>query len=388
MKKAKLIFIIILGSFICNAQNWKSGIGISDQIVRDIIEYNKDTLIAGVEKNGVFVSYDNGNNWTQFALKDESVNSLIKIGKSIIAGTSGHDIYKAISINSIWKRVAINNLLIGNLKTYNDIIYATTCPYSGPGGGIYCSSDSSKTWKKFITNPIYPDFPILNMDFNTNGRVYIGTPWGASYSENQFSWVSTTGIFSDKVISTVNYIGKDSIIYGGGEDIFLSADNGASAQKLSNISGLNTLSKISGLNTFFIDDIIYVASYDTLMYSKRLSEGWKKMNLNRNVLRLTKIQNKLFAETTEGVYISDGSTTNIENIEKDDITIFPNPTTGQFEIKGIGNETISVEILNSIGQQVLKSQNIKNDISDFKPGIYLLRIAYRNRTVVRQIIKK
>jgi len=378
MKKIKLILIVIFGSFICNAQNWKSGIGISDQIVRDIIEYNSDTLLAGVEKNGVFVSYDNGNHWTQFALKDESVNSLIKIGKSIIAGTSGHDIYKAISINSIWERIAINNLLIGNLKTYNNIIYATTCPYSGPGGGIYCSSDSAKTWQKFITNPPAEDMPILAIDFNTNGRVYIGTPWGAGFSENQFSWVGTSGMGGLHLVSTVNYIGKDSIIYGGGGDIFLSKDNGASSQKLSNITGSFT---------FFFDDTIYVSSEEELMYSKRISESWKNMNLNRQVIRLTKIQNKLFAATTEGVYISDGSTTNIENIERNDITIFPNPTTGQFEIKGIGSEKFRMAIFNSKGQQVLKSQSLWNDISDFQPGIYILRLEYMNNIIIRKIIK-
>ncbi|MGE5437091.1 MAG: T9SS type A sorting domain-containing protein [Syntrophothermus sp.] len=373
MKKIILILIIVLESFLCNAQNWKSGIGISGEIVKEVIEYNLDTLLAGVERNGVFISYDNGNNWKQFALKSESVYSLIKIGKSIIAGTNGHDIYKANSINLPWERVIINNLVVNQLKFQNDIVYACTWGTSGPGG-IYLSSDKAITWQKYNINPPYG---FLNIDLNTGGRIYTATPDGAYYSDNQSPWVKTTGTWGTNW--TVNYIGKDSIIYGNEIDgIFLSKDNGVSAQKLN----------IPARRTFFIDNTIYAASQDELLYSESLNGSWKDMNLNKNVNRLTKIQDKLFASTTEGVYFYDGSITKIENIKNNDITVLPNPTNGLFELNGIGSEKFIFEIFNSMGQQVLKSQSLRNDISDFEPGIYILRVEHLNKIITFKIIKK
>lgn len=378
MKKIVLILIIVLEAFFCNAQNWKSGIGISNEFVRDIIEYNRDTLLAGVERNGVFISYDNGNNWKQFALKGESVYSLIKIGKSIIAGTNGHDIHKANSINLPWERVTINNLVVNQLKSNNNIVYACTRGTSGPGG-IYFSEDNALTWKKLNINTSlgYLLNIFINIDFNVNGRIFVATPDGAYYCDNQSSWVKTIGTWGTNW--TVNYIGKDSIIYGNEIDgIYLSKDNGVSAQLL------NVLAR----RTFFIDDTIYAASIDKLISSKSLNANWENMNLNRNVNSLTKIQNHLFAATTEGVFIYNGSMTKTKSTANNTVTIFPNPITDLFQVKGVGSEKFSLEILNSKGQQVLKSQNLRNDISDFEPGVYITKIAYQNTTIIRKIVKR
>lgn len=373
MKKIRLFLVIILASFFCNAQNWKSGIGISDQIVRDIIEYNSDTLIAGVEKKGVFISYDKGRSWTQFALNGESIYSLIKIDRTIIAGTEGHDIYRSNSINSTWERVVINNLVVNELKSYNGIVYACTYGSAGPGG-IYTSSDHAKTWQQYGTS--IPPYQFLSIDFNPNGRIYAATPNGAYYSDKPSSWIST-GIGG--TVWTVNYIGKDSILYGDESNgILFSNDNGATGHKL----------EIFGRRTFFIDDTIYAASSYELMFTKSLSEGWKNLNLNRSLNRLTKIQNQLFAATTEGVYIFSSSPTKNNSIKSQNFGVFPNPTTGLFELDGIEPEKFLLEIFNSNGQKVLESQNLRNDISVFEPGIYILRIEHMNNKMISKIIKQ
>ena len=49
---------------------------------------------------------------------------------------------------------------------------------------------------------------------------------------------------------------------------------------------------------------------------------------------------------------------------------------------------IKVDIYNSLGQEVFKSQSLINDISSFKPGLYFIRIENRNNIEVSKIIKK
>lgn len=81
-------------------------------------------------------------------------------------------------------------------------------------------------------------------------------------------------------------------------------------------------------------------------------------------------------------------TTVAETFEKgNEITIFPNPATDIFHIKG---ENISdIEILNLAGALVLKNNSTTRiDMTNFKSGIYLVRIKQGNKTVVKKLVKE
>ena len=95
MKKAILILAILQLSFFSQGQVWISSNGIEDKLVRSIVSYSSDTLLAGVDDAGVYISYDKGINWSQFALDGETIYSLIKINNTILAGTYDNEIYKA-----------------------------------------------------------------------------------------------------------------------------------------------------------------------------------------------------------------------------------------------------------------------------------------------------
>jgi hypothetical protein len=62
--------------------------------------------------------------------------------------------------------------------------------------------------------------------------------------------------------------------------------------------------------------------------------------------------------------------------DMDEITIFPNPTTGFFSIASKSNIELSeVEIYDSFGRLLLKNKGAeKIDLSDLNCGIYLIRI--------------
>jgi len=81
------------------------------------------------------------------------------------------------------------------------------------------------------------------------------------------------------------------------------------------------------------------------------------------------------------------STTAAETVEiGDEINIFPNPAKNIFHVKG--NNISEIEILNLAGALVLKNNSTTRiDMTNFKSGIYLVRIKAGDRTVVKKLLK-
>lgn len=81
-------------------------------------------------------------------------------------------------------------------------------------------------------------------------------------------------------------------------------------------------------------------------------------------------------------------TVGIHNIDiDDDIQIFPNPTKNIFHIRG--ENITSIEILTLSGSLVFKNNSTTRiDMSNYKNGIYLVKIKDGNRTVVKKLVKE
>lgn len=71
----------------------------------------------------------------------------------------------------------------------------------------------------------------------------------------------------------------------------------------------------------------------------------------------------------------------------DNLSIFPNPTSGVVKITGTAIDKIEVHSIS--GAMVLNNFNEnKIDLSDLKNGIYLLKITSNDKLVIKKIIKK
>jgi hypothetical protein len=87
------------------------------------------------------------------------------------------------------------------------------------------------------------------------------------------------------------------------------------------------------------------------------------------------------------VWESSGTVDAREIAFDDDIQIFPNPTKNIFFIRG--DNITEIEILNMSGSLILKNNSTTRiDMSNFKNGIYLVRIKEGNRTVVKKLVKE
>lgn len=375
MKKFIIISFFLIGN-IASAQNWIQSSGIANKIVRTLIPYNGDTLLAGVDNEGIFISYDNGINWNQFALNGQTVYSIIKVDTSIIAGTYGNDIYKSSINNIFWQNIPIANLVISKLAINNDTLFASA--YPGPGGGIYYSINNGNTWASF---PSIPTNASLDIDFNSHGRIFAATPVGSYYSTNQSPWVQTTGF--GITTRTVKYIGNDSLIYGTDSGIFLSTNNGGSAQKLIGIT--------QG-SVFYINDTIYIAPVfggNGLFYLPNITSNELSLNLNKQIYSLINSKGKLIAGTDYGVYIlSDFPTNIIEKSFSDELRVFPNPVSNKLFLENFNDENFNVEIYSLEGQLILKEiSNNSINTSKIKPGIYFYKIYSENKSAFGKIIK-
>lgn len=371
MKRILVFIIICLLGTVLNAQNWIQSNGISDKIVRTVIVYNSDTLLAGLDNEGIYISYDNGINWEQFSLKGESVFSLIKVGNNIIAGTYGNDLFKSTITNVQWENIAINDLVIKKLSLHNDTLFACTYSLSGPGA-VYFSPDTGATWTQFATTPPYS---YMDIEFNSQGRAFVATPFGAYFSDNQSAWVKTNGFGS--TVRTVHYIGNDSLIYGGDIGIYISSDNGISGQELSGIT-----TGISAGAVHYINDIFYAATPGGGLYcSKNINSVWTNLNMNEYVYSLLNVDGRLIAGTSKGIFVLSNLPSSFydnKNISNN-IQLFPNPVNDILYINYHGAEVQRVEIYNTTGKLVISINN-KNEVnvSRLAAGVYFYKIYTKN----------
>lgn len=378
MKKILLIPVFVSIGVFVYAQNWIQANGIADKTVRTIISCNADTLLAGVDDEGIFISHDNGENWENFALSGETVYSLVQIGNSIVAGTEGNDFYRAETLDASWDNVLINNdLVISTLSFDHDTLFACTWGDTGPGA-VYFSADTGKTWAQFGTTPPYA---FIDIAFNSNGRAYVATPVGAHYADNQSSWVKSTGFGG--TVRTVDYIGNDSLIYGTEEGIFLSSDNGVSGQALEGID--------NGVSIHYQNDTFYATMVGFgLYYTNKIGADWLSLDFDKYVLSLLKVSGKLLAGTPEGIFfLADPPDHISDQVRSSDMEVFPNPVTDRLYIDHHDMDIDKVDIIDTSGQLVLESTGSKAvDVSSLNPGIYFYRILTLERSYAGTLIKE
>ncbi len=73
------------------------------------------------------------------------------------------------------------------------------------------------------------------------------------------------------------------------------------------------------------------------------------------------------------------------NVEVEDLVIYPNPTTDVFQIKNDANIK-TVSIFNIVGRQIssnIHSQGARHDVSNLRAGMYLVRLENENGELIK-----
>jgi hypothetical protein len=78
------------------------------------------------------------------------------------------------------------------------------------------------------------------------------------------------------------------------------------------------------------------------------------------------------------------------NQKREEILLYPNPTSGPVLISGAGERIVDMSVYNANGQLILKPSTSANsfDLSDQPSGVYLVRIITESGVITKSVVKR
>lgn len=344
-------------------------------------------IFAGAYGEGIFLSTDNGINWTQVnsGLTDQFVNAIAVNGDHIFVGTDG-GVFLSTNNGSNWIAKGLADVGSFSIVIHNNQIY------TGTFEGVYVSSDNGDNWS--ATNNGLPEYSwVLTLAVNNNvmyagtwdSGIYKSTNNGGNWSEANNGLPANTKIY----IFAVN--GNDIFAGTWGAGVFLSSNNGESWSDLN--SGLTDLN-IYAL-AIYGTEIFAGTSQQGVFVSSNYGDNWTTANdgLTDNTVSSLAITNdNIFAGTAgSGIWIRPlGDFVGIEDgIFVRNFAVYPNPASNMITIEI--DQKAEIEILNSQGQ-LIKSltanyNKIVVDISELQVGIYFIKVTDNKGIFINKFVK-
>lgn len=279
-------------------ESWKPT-GIKGEVYSFSLTSNENNLFAGTDTyGGVFKSDINGMNWSQTAMNHYNVMGLKAKGDTIIAGTEGYGVY--LSTNN-----GINWTLTGSgssLSYVYSVAFKENNIFIGTYGGVYRSTNGGYNWfqtsmvgyriycllltgnKLFATlqnheiqyttnngiNWIWAGGGLIGRDIwsltNNDNIMFAGTDIGVFCSTNfGLNWYST----SNGISTTYSLAANGKYIFAGANNgFFVSLNNGANWIKKND--GFDSVYPIKSL--MLKNSYIYAATYGNGIWKRSLSE--------------------------------------------------------------------------------------------------------------------
>ena len=389
MKKIIVLIIAIFMMNIANAQ-WVHCIGVSNSSVVYSLAINGNNIFAGTEYNGVFLSTDNGMNWTAVnnGLPITTGFTAIAIKDSnIYVGTYEAGIYLSTNNGNSWTAIDTTND-IGSGISVNSFAIKDTNIFVAADEGVYLFSINGKHLIKsdtgFSINMVYA---IAISDSN----IFAGTWGGGVYlsTNNGVSWYASNIGLTEKIVETL-FIRGTNIFAGTIVGVYLSNDN-SNSWILAN-HGMSTCTFHSILN---YGNYLIAGTDDGVAISSNNQIYWNLTGLS-NVLSLALKGDTIFAGTqSAGVWkrsISEMTAGINENTINNNVSIYPNPTKDNLTIETNLNKEQRLEIINLIGQTVytniINNKKATVNTSAFAKGVYILKLSSDKETVVRKFVKE
>jgi hypothetical protein len=199
-------------------------------------------LFAGAYPGGVFLSTNNGTNWTgvNSGLTNDAVDALLVAGGYLFAGTDG-GAFRSANNGTSWAPAGLTGISVNCLASMTNGQGGVNLFAGTWGNGVYMSATNGTSWTAVNTG-------LTNKNINLSclvakdSTIFVGT-WGAGVfrsTNNGASWTPVnTGLTGNKV--TVLKV-KDTCLFAGisNAGAFRSTDNGATWTAVN--SGITTLS--------------------------------------------------------------------------------------------------------------------------------------------------
>ena len=180
-----------------NGATWVSkSVGLTNLLGGGILKVG--TRLFYVGPTGVFMSTDQGDNWSAAGLSTTDVRSIAAINDTLFVGTNGAGIYKSVDFGANWVQI-INGL--GNSANFRAIeSKGNTLFAGGPiGTGVYRSTDFGANWTLLgggLSSGSYRGFA-------SNSQIIVAGSFGAGvfYStDNGNNWTAINSGLTDLTI--------------------------------------------------------------------------------------------------------------------------------------------------------------------------------------------
>jgi photosystem II stability/assembly factor-like uncharacterized protein len=397
MKKSLLIFVLLAFAGISFGQ-WQQTNGPTNRKIT-CLAVTGNQIFAGTALE-VFMTSDNGSNWTATGLPSDTIGALAIKGTDVLAGYGGHccDYAGAFYGHTVHLEILSNYLLgwqaqTGNLTNIVALAVNGNNIFTVAGGGVYLSTNNGSSW--ISVNSGLPDGALYKLA-NNGGNIFLGTADGVYLSTNNgTSWGAiNTGIPTNTEVFSFAVYGT-KIFAGTGNGIYYSSNNGNNWAAVNNGLPANTI--VNALA--FSGSNIFAGTGSGVYLSTSSGNQWHVVNTGLSNLIINAfavIGDTLFAGTqVAGVWKRSISSMVLElgikeNDNNKNITIYPNPANDQITIET--TQQAKIEISNLQGQLIktLSSTGDKTNIavSALRCGVYVVKVKTSKEIWTKKFIKQ
>ncbi|MDD5676054.1 MAG: hypothetical protein PHC61_17920, partial [Chitinivibrionales bacterium] len=243
-----------------------------------------DNIFAGTYGGGVFLSTNNGADWTAVnaGLTGVFVSSFAVCNGTIYAGTNGDGVFRSTNNGASWTAVNSGGLTnsygnVTSLVASGDNIFAgttsqnafatdSTLPKGTDGGGMFVSTNKGTSWSAI--NAGLTDSTIQTLALS-GGNIFAGV-WGRGVflsTNNGASWTAVNSGLTGRTIQSLIVSGNN--IYAGiwGCGVFLSSNNGSTWQAVNSGLGNNYVQSLA-----VSDNAIFAGTYGGAVWRRPVTE--------------------------------------------------------------------------------------------------------------------
>ncbi len=255
-----------------------------------------DTIFAGTNGEGVFLSSDNGGHWTPSGRIRTGIQSFAVNGNTVFAGSNG-GVYRSTDTGNSWTNLGPNFEIL-SLAVHGDTLFAGTYL-----GGVFRSADNGTTWSE-VNNGL-TNLEVFSLAFEghylfagTNGSIFRSADHGSSWIplNNGIDYSAT----SDPRVYDIAVSGN-TLLVGALGGMYRSTDDGDSWSTANN--GLTNTAP--GIHSIVVSggDLFASTMCSGVFRSSDDGDNWTQLKtglINTCVLTLFVNGNNIFAGTSGG----------------------------------------------------------------------------------------
>jgi photosystem II stability/assembly factor-like uncharacterized protein len=388
-----LLFVIILhtcflSSLISQWQHIPNGMGTNRYVYTLASQGNN--LFAGASTGGVYLTTNNGSNWTQTSLSAPVIHMLFSEGNYVFAGTAAQGIYFTTNNGANWLQTSLNNRTIFSITKKNNILFA-----GSDSNGVYKSSNNGTNW----VAAGLPGKTIYSLA-QGGGLVIAGTSNIGMYvtTDEGLSWISAP-VFN---LAVFDFVVDSNIVFAGtSQGVYKSTNYGFSWTQIALEEERVGAIALSGDNVFAgtFSGGVYVSNNYGANWVQR-NEGLTQMTssslciLNNFIFNGT--QNSVFRRPINeliGIQQISGEVPKGFSLSQN----YPNPfnpsTNIQFQLPNSGFVKLTVfdllgrEIETLVNEKLYAGvYNVDWDASRYPSGVYFYKITAKDYLGTRRMV--